>query len=692
MKEFRLSINWKDVIIKVILLILLILLFVWLIPKPQQIDTFYDRVFNDNIQTMKEAAKSYYTIDKLPINIGDKTSMTLKQMIDKHMVLEFVDKDNNVCNSDASYVEVTKTGENEYVLKVNLKCGDQEDYILETIGCYDVCPNGNCNIDNDNNDNIANIVEYQFKKEVPTTTTTYSCPSGYTKKGNLCYKGGSTSTINATANYFADSVLVVDAKKNTTGSYLVYADPIKKDNLICPSGYESNGVQCVKKYKASANVSSGTFSCPSGYTLSGATCYKTYSASYANGSVSYDCPSGYELKGTACYKTVSATYVNGTTSTSTSCPSGYTQSGNSCIKYVYADPIVSSGTTSYKCNGNDKLVNTTCYNYTTVDAKPTTTYGNWYVANTYSVTTPMTPYTKDTEKLDYDGQTSKYACADRVKCPTLTTFYNYKLYRRNSSVSYTCSTGTPDPSNKAKCIITKTYEASKGSSTGSSVCPNGYSPSNGKCVSTLTAPLSSASSTSTGYYTCKEGSLSGNSCILVAAATKKVVNGKYTCPNGGKLNGTICRLSTAATSNNNGSVTLACPYGGSLDINGNCTTYTNGTSNSSYTCPSGYTPNGSGSSMTCSKKESSSNTYYCENKNATLKGTKCYYQVKGTISGYSCPSGYTKNGTLCTKTNLESIKATAKQTSTVSYTYTWSQSKTLEGWIATGKQRIVESK
>ncbi|MGM9834939.1 MAG: hypothetical protein ACI31M_04095 [Bacilli bacterium] len=678
MKEFRLSIDWKDLIIKIILLILFIVLLVWLIPKPQQIDTFYDRVFNDNMQTMKEAAKSYYTVDKLPVNIGDNIKMTLKQMIDKHMVLEFVDKDNNTCNTDDSYVEVTKTGENEYVLKVNLKCGDQEDYILETIGCYDVCPNGEC----DTNSDIENVVEYQFMKEVPTITTTYSCPAGYTKKGNLCYKGGSSTTINATANYFSDSVLAVDAKKNTTGSYIEYADAIRNDNIVCPTGYESNGVQCVKIYKASANVSSGTFSCPAGYTLSGATCYKTYSASYANGSVNYTCPAGYELKGTACYKTISAKYVESSTSTSKSCPAGYSQSGNNCIKIINA----TSGSTSYKCNGTDKLEGTTCYHYTTVDANVNKTYGDWYVSNKYSTTATKATYSNDTEKLVYDGMTYKYTCAEISKCPVKAAHYNYTLYKRNVSTNATCANGT-QPVN-GKCTTVSTYTATK--TTGNSTCPSGYSAyGNNQCISTV--PMNVSSSTNNGYYTCSEGTLSGSSCILVAAATKKVSNGRYTCPSGGNLNGTLCRLSTAATSNNNGSVTLACPNGGSLDINGNCTTYTNGTKNTTYTCPAGYTKNGSGASTTCSKKVSSDSEYYCENKDAQLKGTKCYYTVKGNISGYSCPAGYTKNGTKCTKTNLISIKATAKQISTVSYKYTWSQSKTLEGWTATGKQRVVEN-
>ena len=116
-KTYKVGINWVDIIVKIVLIILFILLLLWIIPNPQ-IDTFYDRVFNENIQTMKEAARNYYTVDRLPKNIGESTSITLQEMINSKMVLPFVDKDNNTCNTTNSFVQVTKTGENEYVLKV----------------------------------------------------------------------------------------------------------------------------------------------------------------------------------------------------------------------------------------------------------------------------------------------------------------------------------------------------------------------------------------------------------------------------------------------------------------------------------------------------------------------------------------------------------------------------------------------
>ena len=108
---YRIGINWTDIIIKIILLILFVLLLVWLFPKAD-LDVFYDNVYNTNINTMKEAAKSYYTTDRLPSNVGDKTSMSLKEMFDNHMIIRFRDKDKNYCDETSSGVEVTKTSDN----------------------------------------------------------------------------------------------------------------------------------------------------------------------------------------------------------------------------------------------------------------------------------------------------------------------------------------------------------------------------------------------------------------------------------------------------------------------------------------------------------------------------------------------------------------------------------------------------
>ena len=96
------------------------------------------QIFQDNLDKMKDAAISYYTNDRLPVNNGDKDKMTLGNMIEKKIILELYDKNNNKVDKEASYVEITKM-ENEYLLKVNIKDSEKEDYILVHLGCYNYC-------------------------------------------------------------------------------------------------------------------------------------------------------------------------------------------------------------------------------------------------------------------------------------------------------------------------------------------------------------------------------------------------------------------------------------------------------------------------------------------------------------------------------------------------------------------------
>lgn len=714
-KNYKLGFDWKNIFIKVILLILFIILIIWLFPN-KNIDTFYDSVFNNNIQTMKEAARNYYTIDKLPTNVGESSTLTLQEMLDKHMLLEFRDKDNKTCNTTNSFAQVTKTSNNEYVLKVQLSCGKQTDYILDTIGCYDVCIDGECTPTLEPVENETDI-EYEFKQQVANNGVSYTCPSGYTLNGSKCYKNGSQS-INATINYI-DKQNVENAIKNDSGSYMVYADPLTKvDNLKCPTGYTSNGSQCVKTYNASVVSSSGQFTCQDGYTLSGTKCFKTYSATYNAGNSSYSCPSGYTLSGTTCHKSYSASYQSG--GTSYYCPNGGIPQGTKCVytasykagTTTYTCPYgtksgtncvypasTSSGTTNYTCPYGRQDGSNCIYNATN-----NPTYGAWYVVETYSDTFTRATYSNATEKLVYNGITYKFTCGTPSKCPTKAAHYNYTKYRRSINNNYSCPSYGAKSDGKGNCI----FAATKTSSGGGKYCPNGnisgnncvfpatkttsggiyYCPYTGSLDSTgKRCTYNASKSTGTGKYYCPNGgTLNNKTCVISIAATKKSGSGTYTCPSGGDLSGSICRISVNAT-RGNGSTVLSCPYGGTLN-GSKCTNYLDGISTILYYCPNGYTTSGSGANTSCYKKVTSSASYYCKNGNATLKDDKCYVTVKA-VSGYSCPSGYTLNGSKCIKASSTSINATAKSNSGTSYKYTWSKQSYLDGWIATGKTRAV---
>lgn len=148
----------KNVILEFLFVALFIFILIWLFPLKSDLtnavnkmegkdnnglSVLTDRIFNENIIAMKDAAKSYYTTPRLPKHVGDKVKMTLGEMLEKKIILPFTDKNGDACDTKASYVEITKYDE-EFIMKVNLKCGKEENYLLVYMGCYDYCSTTLC--------------------------------------------------------------------------------------------------------------------------------------------------------------------------------------------------------------------------------------------------------------------------------------------------------------------------------------------------------------------------------------------------------------------------------------------------------------------------------------------------------------------------------------------------------------------
>ena len=157
---------FREFMAKLLLVMLSVILLVWLLPRFIQpkivqqncaqakgtsteecssvaFNSLTSQIFQDNLERMKDAAISYYTNDRLPEQVGDKKKMTLGEMIENKLITTLIDKNNKEVNIEKSYVEITKM-ENEYLLKVNLKDSEKEDYILVHLGCYNYCSTGLC--------------------------------------------------------------------------------------------------------------------------------------------------------------------------------------------------------------------------------------------------------------------------------------------------------------------------------------------------------------------------------------------------------------------------------------------------------------------------------------------------------------------------------------------------------------------
>ena len=656
--SYKLKIDWKTLIIRAILVLLFIILVIWLFPMPK-LDTFYNRIFNDNINTMSTAAKNYFN-NNLPQDIGDTSTIKLEEMINKNLLIEFKDKNNESCNKTNSFAQITKTGTSEYVLKTQLSCQDETDYVLETLNTTPANTsninttatdsqnknNGtntsnttNTNVENNiNNDedddediikddvtydkdgNIVGIIEYEFKKPIYSSSKSYYCPNGYVLDGKTCYKEETGETIEATKEYFEDRIETTDAKKTEGEKYTIKADTIKKVDKVeqvCPEGYTLNKNMCYKYKEATVNPGSTKYTCPSGYTLDGTKCIQTVDATKnTSTNTSYSCPNGGHLNGTRCEKedSINADYHNGTTNCS--CPSGYSPNGNSCTRTI-----------PYNASAS----------------------GYWTNPTTQTSTTPLSEYNNGKQKrwlgsksCNARGCTYTYYVSNYVttySCPNGgslngTSCYITETVAQNCSTTpgyYTCSKGNIRGDNR--CYFDASYEATKNNSSNTTYsCPSGYEPKGDKCTKTIDA-------------------------------TKNTTETTYTCPEGYTKEGTTCYI----TAKPEDKVTYK------------------------YSCPEGFTATGEGEKMTCSKEMQNEDKTYCEDADATLDGDKCIKKIIGAFKGYSCPDGYILNGDKCTKKTTSCMSALVDTSTSVSYKYTWSRKKTLDGWTPTGKTRTVKS-
>lgn len=150
---------FRNFLLKLILIIIFVFLLVWLLPKfiapsinnniknnnvdSKGINALTSQIFQNNLDKMKEAAISYYTDERLPKEDGEFKQMTLSEMIGLKLITPLIDKNNKAVDVEKSYVKITKSG-NEYILKVNIKDSEKEDYILVHLGCYTYCDSTIC--------------------------------------------------------------------------------------------------------------------------------------------------------------------------------------------------------------------------------------------------------------------------------------------------------------------------------------------------------------------------------------------------------------------------------------------------------------------------------------------------------------------------------------------------------------------
>lgn len=143
----------RDILLKAIVVIIFLILTIFIITKvtsPKTLKTSssaYDKVFSENLKKMEEAALLYYKKDKLPKVVGEESKVTLREMVNSNLLEAFTDASGKACDVTESYIRLTKN-EEDYTLRVNLKCVEKEDYSLMKVGEYEYCKYDICKKDN----------------------------------------------------------------------------------------------------------------------------------------------------------------------------------------------------------------------------------------------------------------------------------------------------------------------------------------------------------------------------------------------------------------------------------------------------------------------------------------------------------------------------------------------------------------
>lgn len=242
----NLNINWKSLLIKLVILLVAVFVLIWLISLVSKDKKTVESNLATNLQSMKTAAMEYYTGSRLPSNINGRKKITLNEMFESKLLVEFKDQNNKACDGIDSYAEATKINSTDYTIKVKLVCGSESDYVIDTVSFKDdiidnpVIDNGNNVIDNtqnnvvdntNNNSNINNTTNNTNTTTNKNNSSTKKPSSSNSSKNNIPIKNvttkpNSNNNSNSTTNNTVANNTCTYGKKDYLTTYtLAYIVP-----------------------------------------------------------------------------------------------------------------------------------------------------------------------------------------------------------------------------------------------------------------------------------------------------------------------------------------------------------------------------------------------------------------------------------------------------------------------------------
>lgn len=232
------KIDWGSIIKKVsivVVSILILLGFISLVtkyakkpetdkPKEEKVD------LTDQLNELEAATLKYLTKENLPVELNSSKTIRLKILVNKELLQGITDSQNNKCDINESYSEVTRL-ENNYAVKMSLTCGKNKDYRIIYVGCFENCNGGVCKGTENSTGGVCNEITDNKDKN---NTQTQNKPSNTTTKPN---NNSNTNTTKPNNNNSNNSNVNNNTNNNTNNTKpKVYEYEFKKCTTSCQEG------------------------------------------------------------------------------------------------------------------------------------------------------------------------------------------------------------------------------------------------------------------------------------------------------------------------------------------------------------------------------------------------------------------------------------------------------------------------
>lgn len=181
-KSVPFHINWKSLLIKLGILLVVVFIVLFLISIFTKNEA-KESNFGTNLSAMRDAATEYFVGSRLPEDVGESESITLEEMFEQNLLVEFLDEEGNSCNTTDSYAEATKLDEENYRLEVTLVCENDSDTIVNTIK-RTVQEDDTTEDDENNENNVVDTPEEEEPLEEENTNNNNNSSNNNSNQNN----------------------------------------------------------------------------------------------------------------------------------------------------------------------------------------------------------------------------------------------------------------------------------------------------------------------------------------------------------------------------------------------------------------------------------------------------------------------------------------------------------------------------